>query len=630
MAEDKSVQKIVPDTSSVIDGIISMGVESGDFRDHDIYIPEAVVAELEAQANRGLEIGFKGLEELQRLQEMASEGDIRLFFCGKRPGPDQVRLAGGGEIDALIRDTASEVGGKFITGDRIQSMVAKAKGLDVHFVKPELKELGPLIVDRFFTPDTMSVHLKNKVPPMAKKGSVGAVSYVKIRDEPCTYKELKEISRELMARARSDQNSFFELSFSGASVLQIGNMRIAIANPPFSDDVEITIVRPTISVSLDQYRMSDVLKERIGDQRGLLIAGPPGAGKSTFAAGIANFLKDKGFVVKTMESPRDLQVPPEITQYAPLDGSMENTADVLLLVRPDYTIYDEVRKTRDFTIFADMRLAGVGMIGVVHANRAVDAIQRLIGRVELGVIPQVVDTVIFIDKGEVAKVQTLQFTVKVPAGMTEEDLARPVILISDLETGRNEFEIYTYGEQVVVMPLGEERTRKPSWALAEGEVRTVLQEYTNGPVEVELISDSRALVKVREKDMPRIIGKGGCVIDDIERMLGIHIDVRKLDDENEGYKKRNDASKYRDKSKSPAGGVKRYHPIIERNSRHIILNVPEIAGMDVEVFAGETAILSATVGKHGDIKVRVNSDIADNIMEAVEVGETVWVKVMQE
>ena len=252
-----------------------------------------------------------------------------------------------------------------------------------------------------------------------------------------------------------------------------------------------------------------MLKERIRAQRGILIAGPPGAGKSTFAAGIATFLNDKGFVVKTMESPRDLQVPPEITQYAPLDGSMENTADVLLLVRPDYTIYDEVRKTRDFVIFADMRLAGVGMIGVVHANRAVDAIQRLIGRVELGVIPQVVDTVIFIDKGEVAKVQTLQFTVKVPSGMMEEDLARPVILISDFETGRNEFEIYTYGEQVVVMPLVGEEGRKPAWALAESEVQSVLQDYASGPVSVEMVSDSRALVKVRDKDMPRIIGKGG-------------------------------------------------------------------------------------------------------------------------
>ena len=84
-----------------------------------------------------------------------------------------------------------------------------------------------------------------------------------------------------------------------------------------------------------------------------------------------------------------------------------------------------------------MRMAGVGMIGVVHATRGVDAIQRLIGRVELGIIPQVVDTVIFIDKGEVSKVYDIKFTVKVPHGMVEQDLARPVITIADFENGRS-------------------------------------------------------------------------------------------------------------------------------------------------------------------------------------------------
>ena len=104
----------------------------------------------------------------------------------------------------------------------------------------------------------------------------------------------------------------------------------------------------------------------------------------------------KGFVVKTMESPRDLRVPDKITQYTALDGSMANTSDILLLVRPDYTIFDEMRRSRDFEVFADMRLAGVGMIGVVHSARAIDALQRLIGRLDLGTIPQVVDTIIFI------------------------------------------------------------------------------------------------------------------------------------------------------------------------------------------------------------------------------------------
>ncbi len=611
----KDGQKVVPDTSSVIDAIISEGVKRGDFKGSSIVIPEAVVAELEAQANRGLEIGFEGLEELQRLQDLANENRIKLFFHGKRPNLDQVKLARGGEIDSLIRETAIELGAKFITGDRIQSMVAKAMGIDVEFIKPEPKDPEPLSIEKFFTSDTMSVHLKNGVRPMAKKGSIGDVRYVKIGDVPSTYGELKDMSRELLDRARSDHNSFFELSFSGASVLQIGNMRIAIANPPFSDDFEITAVRPVASVSLEQYRLSDKLKERIRDQRGILISGPPGAGKSTFAAGVATYLNNKGFVVKTMESPRDLQVPNEITQYAPLDDSLENTADVLLLVRPDYTIYDEVRKTKDFEIFSDMRLAGVGMIGVVHANRAVDAIQRLIGRVELGVIPQVVDTVIFIDKGEVAKVQILQFTVKVPAGMMEQDLARPVILISDFETGKSEFEIYTYGEQVVVMPLGEEQERKPSWKLAEGEVQEVLEDYASGPVSVEMVSDNRALVKVREKDLPRIIGKGGSTIDDIERMLGIHIDVRRSD-ENEQKKQREEKD------------IKPQRPIIERTDRHVILNVPELAAQDVEIYAEDKFLFSATVGRHGDIKVRNDSTVAESVLDAVEEGETVTVRPM--
>ncbi|WP_340819791.1 PINc/VapC family ATPase [Methanolobus sp. WCC4] len=603
-------QIVVPDTSAVIDGILSGRIRNGELGDVDIHIPEAVMAELEAQANRGLEIGYKGLEEVQELQRYAEKGNIGLFFTGLRPNPDQVRLAKGGEIDALIRGTAEELKAKFVTGDRVQSLVAKAKGLDVDFEKPPMEEFGPLLVDEFFTPDTMSVHLKHKVSPMAKRGSIGNVKYEKIRDEPCTYGELKMISRELLERARSDLESFSEMSFNGATVLQIRNMRIAISNPPFSDDIEITIVRPIASVSLEQYRLSDVLKERIRTQRGILIAGPPGAGKSTFAAGVATYLNDKGFVVKTMESPRDLQVPQEITQYAPLDGSLENTADVLLLVRPDYTIYDEVRKTKDFEIFADMRLAGVGMLGVVHANRAVDAIQRLIGRVELGVIPQVVDTVIFIDKGEIAKVQVLEFTVKVPAGMMEADLARPVILVSDLETGKSEFEIYTYGEQVVVMPLGNEQQRSPSWKLAESEVKDFISSYASGPVEVEMTSDNRALVHVKDKDLPKIIGKGGKTIADIERALGIHIDVRKFESGEERKMREN----------------REHHPIIERSKKHVILNIPDASGRDVEVYAGEGFLFSATIGRHGDIKVRADSELAYDILDAMREGEVIWVK----
>ena len=605
--------RIVPDTSVIIDGRISEKVRSGDYTGAQVFVPEAVVSELEAQANRGFEIGQKGLDELLELRTLSDDGSITLSFVGEQPSLEQVKLARSGGIDAIIRAQAVDLDAVFVTGDRVQAQVATSKGLKVEWISPEKEEFGTLLIEDYFTDDTMSVHLKNKVVPMAKRGTIGDVRFVPIGDKPSTHNDLKAISRELVERARADSESFTEMSSKGASVLQIRNMRIAITNPPFSDDIEITAVRPIAAVSLDEYRLGDKLKERILAQRGILVAGPPGAGKSTFAAGVAIYLNDNGFVVKTMESPRDLQVPDEITQYAPLDGDMEKTADLLLLVRPDHTIYDEVRKTRDFLIFADMRLAGVGMIGVVHANRAVDAIQRLIGRVELGVIPQVVDTVVFIDKGEVTKVQILEFTVKVPSGMMEQDLARPVITVSDFETGTTEYEIYTYGEQVVVMPVGNvDMAKRPAWRLAEGEVSDVISRYASGPVEVDMVSDSRATVKVLDQDVPRIIGKGGSMIDEIERKLGIHIDVRKIEETME----------------HKGAGKKRYRPIVERTKKHVVMNIPELAKQDVEVYVGDEYLFTATVGRHGDIKTRLGSDTADDILDAVEYGEPVEIRVV--
>ena len=213
--------------------------------------------------------------------------------------------------------------------------------------------------------------------------------------------------------------------------------------------------------------------------RGILISGSPGAGKSTFAQAIAKFYdEDLNKVVKTMESPRDLQVGDTITQYAPLEGDMENTADILLLVRPDFTIYDELRKNHDFKIFADMRLAGVGMIGVVHATRPIDAIQRIASRVDLGTIPSIVDTTIYIEDGEISAIYENKLTVKVPSGMEERDLARPVIEVRDFESGTLVNEIYTYGEQTIVMDIGmveqskkaNKKDKTPVQLIAEREI----------------------------------------------------------------------------------------------------------------------------------------------------------------
>lgn len=73
----------------------------------------------------------------------------------------------------------------------------------------------------------------------------------------------------------------------------------------------------------------------------------------------------------------------------------------------------------------------------------------------MGIIPQVLDTVIFIDKGKIAEILQLELTAKVPDGMLSEELSRPVIVVSSFLSKRKLYEIYTFGEQVVVMPIPE-------------------------------------------------------------------------------------------------------------------------------------------------------------------------------
>ncbi|HIP62604.1 MAG TPA: PIN domain-containing protein, partial [Archaeoglobus profundus] len=321
--------KYVVDTSVLIDGRVSQMLEKGEI-EGVIIIPEAAIAELEAQANAGRMSGFQGLEEVKRIREIAEKKGFEVLFLGERPTLEQIKLAKSGEIDNMIRKIAEEEDAILLTSDKVQYYVAIAKGIKAMYLTQE-KRIKPenTKIMQFFTPDTASVHLREGVPPYAKRGKVGQLKLVKLRDEPMTLEELQEIAHEILEVARQDEESNIEIERKGVTVVQLRDIRIAIAERPFADKMEITAVRPIAKVSLDDYGISEELKKRIVEkQRGILIAGPPGAGKSTFAASVANYLMEHGYIVKTMEHPRDLMVRDEITQYAPLEGDMSLTADV--------------------------------------------------------------------------------------------------------------------------------------------------------------------------------------------------------------------------------------------------------------------------------------------------------------
>ena len=602
---------IIPDTSAVIIGAVSKLIEEEDLDYPEIIVPEAVVCELEHQANANRSEGRRGLKELQKLQDLQDEGELAISFKGKRPTNYDIKYAKSGEIDGIIRDLARSEMGTLLTNDKVQAETAKAQGIPVYYYRQEYVE-KPLSIEKFFDENTMSIHLKENVVPMAKKGTPGHIDFEVLNEKRYSYKELKEIVDEILDKAKSDPKTYLESEKEGSFVVQSREYRISIAYPPFSEALEITIVRPLANISLDEYRLSEKLLNRIRTSAdGILISGSPGAGKSTFVQAIAKYYSSKlNKIVKTMESPRDLQLPDEITQYAPLEGSMENTADVLLLVRPDYTIYDELRKNTDFNIFADMRLAGVGMIGVVHATRPIDAIQRIASRVELGVIPSIVDTSIYIEDGKVTSVYETKMTVKVPTGMKEADLARPVIEVRDFETGELKNEIYTYGEQTIVMDMNlvngtsqDEHYKSSVDRIAEAEILRKIKKILpkKSKVEVEVISPERANIYIPEDLVPKIIGKNGKRIAEIEEKIGISLGVEVIEDK-------------------PINTAPFEIDITHTNKQLILELGKENGRKNFDILINGEYLLTATTSKKGEVKLKKGTELADFIIEAIEMG----------
>lgn len=692
------IKRIVPDTSAIIEGNVEKIIKEKGLNYPEIIIPEAVIAELEHQANNQRPTGIRGLENVKKLQDLAEIGEIAIRITGRRPTKFEKDNAKLGEIDGLIRDVAKDELALLLTSDKIQAKTAEAQGIPVIYYAQEYKGTINLKIAKFFDDDTMSVHLKENVVPMAKKGKPGHIELVKLADEKFTYKQLEAIAEEILEKERYDSKTYLEVDKEGAIVVQSRDLRISIARPPFSEGLEITAVRPVAEVSIDDYHLSSQLIERLTNSaRGILISGSPGAGKSTFAQAIAKFYdEEQNKVVKTMESPRDLQVGDTITQYAPLEGDMENTADILLLVRPDFTIYDELRKNHDFKIFADMRLAGVGMIGVVHATRPIDAIQRIASRVDLGTIPSIVDTTIYIEDGEISAIYENKLTVKVPTGMEERDLARPVIEVRDFETGALVNEIYTYGEQTIVMDIGMveqskkakmEKEKTPVQLIAEREIlRTMKRIAPKAAIEVSMENDRRVNIYITEKYIPKIIGKGGKRITELENEIGISMNVEPLENAPDSFAERLSKRSKKSKSKkdkkdkhkkSKKSQLKEYNDNIkdytideskkdyskdnyfdlseddnesldddyedgetsefyyevfelfpETRKDHLVLPIgKKFVGSSFDILLEDKYLFTATVGKRGYVKLQKNLDLAEEIIDGMDKGLRVVARV---
>lgn len=596
----EEIDKIVPDTSVIIEGMLSEKIINKEIKVNKIIIHDALCSELEHQANDNRMIGLVGLDELNLLKDISKKNNFELEFKGRFPTHTEIRFAKLGEIDALIRELAYDEDAVLYTSDKIQHKVATAKGIKTIYLQPKTK-INKLKIEKYFTDKTMSVHLTEKVTPYAKIGMPGNWEFVRLSEKPLEQREVQEMAKEIIEEAKKREDGFIEISRPGSTIVQLGKYRTVICEPPFSDNWEITLVRPVKQLRLSDYELSEKLFTRLTVQaEGVLVAGSPGMGKSTFVQALGEYYSENKKIVKTVEAPRDLVLPDSVTQYSLTFGTQQEIHDVLLLTRPDYTLFDEMRNTQDFMLFSDLRLAGVGMVGVVHATNPIDAIQRFIGRVEMGVIPQIIDTVIFIKDGKINKVLELEMTVKVPAGMTESDLSRPIVVVKDFETKTSEFEIYSYGEQTVVVPVAKkDENKKAVDKLAITQIKNYFRRYSE-EAKVEILSDNKCVVFVPEEEIGRIIGKQGKNIEKIEKDLELSIDIKPIESE--------------EKNKLSVS-VPFDWKVANKN---ITFFLPEESiNKDVDLTIDNEYILSAKVSLNSTIKIRKDGKVGKEILDAL-------------
>ncbi len=569
----------------------------------EIIIPIAVLDELQSQASSHREHGIMGLEEIRKIRELCGSKGILIQFAGERPTLNDIRLAKRGRIDSIIKDLAKENKATLLTADHVQHLVALAQGINSELVSTGLPSTYGNF-EKFFDVTTMSVHLKEGVVPAAKRGKPGDFHLLPLSEEKISKSTLNEIADHVVESVKILDQGSIEISRRGATIVQIRGFRIAITRPPFSESIEITIVRPIVKLSLSDYDISEKLMQRLAEKaEGIMIAGPPGSGKSTLASSIAEFYSRKGKVVKTFESPRDLQVSREITQYGTLDGSFEKAVDILLAVRPDYTVFDEVRRRSDFIVFSDMRLAGVGMAGVVHASSPLDAVQRFIGKIDLGMIPHIVDTIIFVKDGRISKVYEVTMAVRVPTGLTESDLARPVVEVRDFETCQIEYEIYTFGEENIVVPISTvvDSAQDAIRRLAESKVRDIVRRF-DPKAEIRIMSKDKVQIKVNKDIAPVIIGKGGSTVNELEKILGISIDVE---------------------VKTPTIGQEIYFKVSEGGSSINLQVDPSSIGKRVDVYIQDEFLFNSQVGKKARIKVDKHTENGRKLVNAVMANQEI-------
>jgi ATPase len=149
-----------------------------------------------------------------------------------------------------------------------------------------------------------------------------------------------------------------------------------------------------------------------------------------------------------------------------------------------------------------------------------------------------------------------------------------------------------------------ESEERPGWKLMEKDIQREIGRYTEGFVDVQMTSDTKAVVYIDDKDVPAAIGKGGKNVSAIVNKIGIGIDIKPRSEFD-----RQQPQPRADEEYNLGGGIK-----ILTDKKQLTIVAPEQCGRIVDVFAGKEYLFTATVNETGEIHLAKNSSIAQEMI----------------
>ena len=181
-------------------------------------------------------------------------------------------------------------------------------------------------------------------------------------------------------------------------------------------------------------------------------------------------------------------------------------------------------------------------------------------------------------------------------GIQVQNIGQPVMAAQPMPVHRS---------PSLMRPQRKESDDRPGWKLMEKEIQREIGRYTEGFVDVQMISDTKAVVYIDDKDVPAAIGKGGKNVSAIVNKIGIGIDIKPRSE----FDRQQTQPQKSDEEFNLGGGIK-----IQTDKKQLTIVAPEQSGRIVDVFAGKEYLFTATVNETGEIHLAKNSSIAQEMI----------------